>query len=140
MTTPAYSGSCQCGAVRYTCTAEAVGTCNCHCKDCQGFSGSTHVPWFAVPEAAVTITGDVKFYQTVSDSGRNVRRAHCTACGMPLYGISEGSGVIAFTAVSLDDPSWFTPAVDIFIESAHAWDKIDPDTPNFPHMPPMEPE
>ncbi|MCZ6454758.1 MAG: GFA family protein [Alphaproteobacteria bacterium] len=137
MTTTAYSGGCQCGAVRYSCTAEAVGSANCHCKDCQGFSGSTNVSWFAVPETAVSITGDVKTYQTVSDRGRNVTRARCVACGTPLYGISEGSGVVAITAVSLDDPGWFTPAVDIFTASAHPWDKMDEDTAKFTHMPPM---
>lgn len=140
MTTQAYSGGCQCGAVRYTCTAEAAGTANCFCKDCQGFSGATNVPWFAVPEATVSITGEVNFYQTISDSGRNVRRAHCPACGTPVYGMSEGSGMIAITAVSLDDPSWYSPAIDIFTASAQPWATMDADTPKFAGMPPMESE
>ena len=131
MTMKDYSGGCQCGAVRYTCTAEPLGTVNCHCKNCQGFSGSTHVPWFIVPEAAVSFTGDVKFYSTESDTGRAVKRAHCPACGTPLYGTSEGLGVVAITAVSLDDPGWYAPSANIFTENAHPWVAMDPDLPKF---------
>jgi len=33
MTTKPYSGGCQCDAVRYTCSADAIAAVNCHCSN-----------------------------------------------------------------------------------------------------------
>ena len=33
-------GGCQCGAVRYRLKASPLTVYNCHCKDCQRFSGA----------------------------------------------------------------------------------------------------
>jgi hypothetical protein len=37
---PKISGGCLCGAVRYECNAEPLGTAICHCTHCQKVSGS----------------------------------------------------------------------------------------------------
>jgi len=139
MTSKPYSGGCQCGAVRYTCSADAIAAVNCHCSNCQKSSGSSHVPWFIVPHDAVSFSGEAKFYETGSDSGRKLRRAHCPACGTPVYGLLQDLPVVAITAISLDDASWFTPQADIFTASARPWVKFDPDLPNYAGPPPMHP-
>jgi hypothetical protein len=36
---------------------------------------------------------------------------------------------------SLDDPSRYKPAMDIFTASAQPWDAMDPEVPKFPKMP-----
>ena len=41
--------------------------------------------------------------------------------------------LIALQAGSLDDPSLFTPAMDIFTASAQTWDHMHPDVPKRPH-------
>ncbi len=64
------TGACQCGAVRYECAAEPLFTGNCHCRDCQRATGGAYVPAFAVPAQALKITGEVKYYESRSDSGQ----------------------------------------------------------------------
>jgi hypothetical protein len=44
---------------------------------------------------------------------------------------------MVIVASSLDDPSIFKPAMDIFTSSAQPWDHMDPALPKFTKMPPM---
>jgi hypothetical protein len=131
-----FSGSCQCGAVRYECAVEAVFTGNCHCRDCQKATGGAYVPVLAVPADALKITGDVKYYDSRADSGHTFSRGFCPNCGARLFGKSSGMpAIIAITAGSLDDPSRFKPAIDFYTSSAQPWDHMNPDLPKFPKLP-----
>jgi len=131
-----FSGSCQCGAVRYECAVEAVFTGNCHCRDCQKATGGAYVPVLAVPADALKITGDVKYYDSRADSGDMFSRGFCPNCGARLFGKSSGMpAIIAITAGSLDDPSRFKPAIDFYTSSAQPWDHMNPQLPKFPKQP-----
>jgi len=131
-----FSGSCQCGAVRYECAVEAVFTGNCHCRDCQKATGGAYVPVLAVPADALKITGDVKYYDSRADSGHMFSRGFCPNCGARLFGKSSGMpAIIAITAGSLDDPSRFKPAIDFYTSSAQPWDHMNPQLPKFPKQP-----
>ncbi len=66
------TGGCACGAIRYECSAAAAFAGNCHCRDCQRATGSAFAPLVFVPKSAVTITGDVKYYDVKGDSGQIV--------------------------------------------------------------------
>ncbi len=35
-----FTGGCLCGTIRYKCSAEPIVMGNCHCRDCQGGTGS----------------------------------------------------------------------------------------------------
>lgn len=108
-----------CDTVRYECTAEPVVCGFCHCRDCQRESGSAFGATLFVPANAVTITGEVKYYDRVADSGNFVSRGFCPACGARLFEKPKAlAGVIAIRAGNLDDPSWFRPQRDIFVGSA----------------------
>jgi len=37
---------------------------------------------------------------------------------------------------TFDDPSWFRPEADIFVQSAQPWDHMNPDIPKYPTYPP----
>ncbi len=65
------SGGCLCEKVRYAC-AEEVGGGHCHCIDCRKASGTGHGSHMIVPEAAFTLTGDVKFFDKPADSANMV--------------------------------------------------------------------
>jgi hypothetical protein len=131
-------GGCLCDAVRYECTADPVFMGNCHCRDCQRSSGSAYSASLGVPRNAVKITGDVKYYETKADSGKMTKRGFCANCGSPLFALpSFAPDLIIIQATSLDDPSIFKPAEDIYTSSAQPWDHMDPALPKFPKMPPM---
>ncbi len=131
-----FSGSCQCGAVRYECSAEPMFSGNCHCRDCQKATGGAYVPALAVPAAALKITGEIKHYECKGDSGNRVSRGFCPDCGARLFGKSSGMPDLAIIfAGSLDDASQFQPAMDIYTSSAQPWDHMNPQLPKFTKLP-----
>lgn len=130
------TGGCQCGALRYDCSAEPLFAGNCHCRDCQKATGGAYVPAFAVPVNAVNIAGTVKYYESRADSGHTFSRGFCPTCGSRVFGKSSGfPQFILITAGSLDDPSRFKPAMDFFTASAQSWDHMNPALAKFPRQP-----
>jgi hypothetical protein len=131
-----FSGGCACGAVRYECSVEPMMSLNCHCRDCQRASGSAFAAVMAVPKAAVTITGEPKFYEVQAESAHTVGRGFCATCGSPLFiTLSAWPEIISIRAASLDDPSYYRPASDIWTDSAQPWDYMNPELPKFPKGP-----
>jgi hypothetical protein len=110
----------------------------CHCRDCQRATGSAFAAAILVPRSEVTITGEVKYYEAIGDSGNLVSRGFCATCGSRLFGKpTQVPDVMSIMAGSLDDPSLFAPAMDVYTDSAQPWDIMNPNLPKFPKMPPM---
>jgi hypothetical protein len=130
------TGGCMCGAVRHECTAEPVLMGNCHCRERAG--GGAYTAVLGVPQSAVKITGEVKYYESIPDSGKPTRRGFCPTCGSRLFGRpSVLPDLIMIMAGNLDDPSVYRPRMDIYTASAQPWDHMNPAVPKFPKMPPM---
>lgn len=134
------TGGCQCGAVRYECTAEPAVSLICHCRHCQRASGTGCVPLIAVPKDALTIAGAARYFETTSDGGRKVRRGFCPTCGSRVFAATDSApDLITILAGSLDDPSRFQPSMHVYTDSAHAWDRIADGLPSFARMPSQVP-
>ncbi|MEO6994576.1 MAG: GFA family protein [Lacunisphaera sp.] len=138
--TNSFFGGCICGAVRFECTAKAseIQMLKCHCRDCQRLSGGPYTPVVYVPKRTFRITsGTIQHFETPSEAqGRHIR-GFCVACGSRLTGGEyAGSAAIGMTASSLDDPSWFKPAVEMWVSDAQPWDQLDVSLPAFPKYPP----
>ena len=132
------AGGCMCGAVRYELNAAPIFMGNCHCRDCQRANGAAYNPAIGVPRSAMKITGDVKYYESKTDTGSMTRRGFCPNCGSRLFSDPPfAADLMVIVASSLDDPSIFKPAMDIFTSSAQPWDHMDPSLTKFPKMPPM---
>jgi hypothetical protein len=104
---------------------------NCHCRDCQRETGSAYAPILAVPSAGFAVThGSPAYFDVTADSGYVSRRAFCARCGSTLFG-EPGSrtDMVTIRAGSLDDPSIFRPARNVFVASAQPWDHMDPALP-----------
>jgi hypothetical protein len=81
------------------------------------------------PTAFQITKGAVKFYISKSDDGTAVHRAFCPECGSPIYAFNEESKeYIGVMAMSLDDPSWYRPMIDLWTSSAQPWVLFNPDT------------
>jgi hypothetical protein len=132
------AGGCLCGAVRYECSTEPVMAGNCHCRDCQRTSGSGYSPTFFVPSNGIEITGEVKFFVAKGDSSHDVSRGFCPICGSQVCGSVElMPGLVAIRAGTLDDPSQFKPAIDLYTSRTQPWDFMSPELLKFPQMPPL---
>ncbi len=134
-----YRGGCLCGAVRYQIDAEPVLAGYCQCRDCQRESGGGHTCVIGFPIALVTVTGTLRFYEMISDSGRAIRRGFCPVCGSPVLGApDEAFGLSMIRAGSLDDPGLFQPQLICYASRAQPWDVLDPALPRHAELPPDE--
>jgi len=126
------TGGCSCGAVRYEIAADPVFMLNCHCRDCQRATGSAYAPVVVVPRNATKISGELKYFKVVGESGKYVERGFCPKCGSRVNGnLERFPDVVGFLAGSLDDPSLHEPGMDLFTASAHHWDHMAPHLQKF---------
>ncbi|BAY40131.1 glutathione-dependent formaldehyde-activating GFA [Nostoc sp. NIES-2111] len=132
-----FTGRCLCGSVRHECSAPPVAMGNCHCRDCQRATGSAYASALLVPQSAVTIIGDVKYYEVIGESGSIVGRGFCPNCGSRLFSKPPIPELMGIMAGSLDDPSWFSPTMDIYTASSQPWDYMNPNLSKFTKMPAM---
>jgi hypothetical protein len=133
-----FTGGCLCGAVRYECSAEPIVMGNCHCRDCQLATGTAFAAGMLVPNNAVAIAGEVKYYDVTGDSGSIIGRGFCPNCGSKLFSKPSVPELIGIFAGSLDEPSGYQPVMDIYTASAQPWDYMNPDLPKFAKMPPPQ--
>ncbi len=93
------SGSCLCGAVRYTVTGPLRPVIACHCLQCRKTSGH-HVAATSAPRAGVAIEGEIRWYQ----SSAAARRGFCPTCGSNLFWDGPGAN-LSIMAGTLDGPT-----------------------------------
>lgn len=128
-----FEGGCACGAIRYECASRPVTSFNCHCRECQRFTGSAYVSGALIPISAFRLTrGEPTFYTSRADSGGEVSRGFCSVCGSPIVTrFGRMPHLIGLAAASFDDPSRHEPKFDMFTSSAQPWDHMNPELPKF---------
>ncbi|KAL1704048.1 Mss4-like protein [Schizophyllum commune] len=121
------TGSCLCGAVRFTFSGKPTATCLCHCLDCRKISGSTYSTNAMFPIDAVTLTsGTPKGYTTHGVSGKPITNFFCGDCGSTLWRESVVfAGLRIVKAGVLDDVRALeivaAPAMELFVEHRVGW-------------------
>ncbi len=127
------SGGCLCRAIRYETEADPVVMLNCHCRDCQRAAGSAFGAYVVVPQAAVRMQGEPRYYKTVGNVGRTVERGFCPTCGCAVVvKLERMPDVLGLLAASLDDPTRYKPTMDIFTDRAWPSVPLNPDTQKLP--------
>lgn len=124
-------GGCQCGAVRYQLKASPLSVYNCHCKDCQRYSGAAWSMSMVVRDEDFEATGETAVYERVADSGNVIRMHFCARCHGWMWNEPANRGIKVGRAGTLDDMDWAEPVGNIWTSSKPAWVKIDPDLVNF---------
>ena len=134
--TKVLEGGCLCGAVRYRAEAEPMLVGDCYCVDCRKSSATSHSTHVVVPEQALTLEGEIKFYKHPADSGNVVSRGFCPNCGCAILSLNDSMpGAVFLRASSLDDPDAVTPQMSVYVSRAPGWAHIDESRPAFPEMP-----
>ena len=136
ITTP-FSGGCACGAIRYQSSVEPVLILHCHCRDCQRSSGGPFSSFVIVPKDALTLLqGSLQFHDRPSEAGGQTHRGFCPTCGSPILVKTDSQPqIVAIRTASLDDPSGFTPQMDVWISDAHPWDYMNSALAKFEKYP-----
>lgn len=137
--TIALTGSCLCGAVRYTVSAPISELRACHCTHCQKASGTGMSVNAVVPSVSFALNqGTPKRYADKADSGRTLFRYFCGDCGSPLYSHRQTTPeTLALRIGTLDDSSAMKITTHIWTASKRPWTYIDPACEQHPgNLPP----
>ena len=131
------TGSCLCGAIRYTVSAAVTELRACHCTHCQKSSGAGGSVNAVVPSDAFKITqGTPKRYDASADSGRTLHRYFCGECGSPIYSQrATNPGLVVVRAGGFDNAGDMKITAHIWTKSARPWAHIDPASQQFPGQP-----
>lgn len=130
------TGGCLCKSVRYEITAEPITARACWCRLCQYLGAGSGTVNVVFPSDAVTITGELRDYRSVADSGNVMHRRFCPTCGTHLFSEAEvRPHLIIVRAGSLDDPEIGKPSGTIWTSAAPSWACIDQDLPGVPGQP-----
>lgn len=131
------TGGCLCRAARYRSTAAPIVTRVCWCRVCQYIGAGSGTVNVCFPSAAVTVSGELRDFSMVADSGNVAHRRFCPHCGTHLFSASEARPHLVFVrAGTLDDPEVAQPAMNIWTSSAPRWACFDTRLPRVERQPP----
>jgi len=130
-------GGCYCGALRFASTADPAFKVQCHCRECQYFSGGHPNVVMALPEAAFSYTkGTPKSFRR-SDLPTPVSREFCASCGTHILARAPGlPGMVILKVGTLDDPSLFgAPQMAIHLLDKQAFHHVPEGVATFERTP-----
>jgi hypothetical protein len=132
------TGSCQCRAVRYQCTASPASIYACHCTECQKQSGSAFGTSMLVARDTFSFTQGVpRTWVRTSDSGRKVDCQFCPDCGTRLAHLPQHSPTMAIVrGGTLDDTTGVYLAGHIWTRSRQPWFEIPAGSVTYEQQPP----
>ena len=111
------TGSCMCGAVRFSATDVPDTYGVCHCEMCRRWAGSAYVN-VEVQSDKITWTGEenIRTFQ----SSTWAERGWCGKCGASLFW-RRTNGIVEFASTDIplglfDEPNHFTLSREIFID------------------------
>jgi hypothetical protein len=125
------SGSCLCGAVRFTAHLPSLFCAHCHCSMCRRNHGAGYVTWFAVPRARLVVDSgadDLARYE----SSVHGSRSFCRRCGSSLFCDStQYPDRIDIALGAMRDPIDREPQLHTYFDSRASWVAIGDDLPRL---------
>jgi hypothetical protein len=130
---------CLCGAVRIEIDAAPMAARMCWCRLCQALGGGSATVNVCFPSEKVRTEGEVRWYESVADSGTAMRRGFCPVCGTPLFSVAATRPHLTFVrAGARDAPDLVAPEAIIWTSAAPKWAYHDPGVPQYPaQIPPV---
>jgi hypothetical protein len=120
------TGKCLCGSVQYKVSGEPLIARICWCRTCQKISGNGTANAIFL-SSSFEVTGSMSVYASRADSGNEISRFFCAACGCHLFASSAASPQFRSLRLgTLDDPSAIKPQINMWASSAPSWACLDP--------------
>lgn len=128
------TGSCLCGAVRFTVVGKLKDPDACHCVQCRKFSGHFGVGT-DVPRSQVEISGaeHIRWYH----SSPKVRRGFCGTCGCSLFFDPPAKDWIGISMGAFDGPTDTHIELHIYTAEKGDYYEVDDGAPQFERIPPL---
>ena len=116
------NAECRCGLVKAECVGEPVRVSVCHCLACKRRTGSAFSAQARFPSEDVTITGEVKTFERLGDSGAKLTDWFCPACGSTIAYKIDGYDAVAIPLGAFADPAFSpAPSFSVYEERMHDW-------------------
>ncbi len=133
------TGSCFCGAVRFSVTLPTTSCVHCHCTVCQRVHGVGYVTWFVVERKQFSLDAgseDLVRFQ----SSEHGSRSFCGKCGSSiLCDNTSHPDVIDITLANMHDPIDRDPQLHIFFDDRADWITTDDALPRLGGSTGLEP-
>lgn len=105
------TGSCLCGAVRFTLEGDPVRIGLCHCHDCRRASGSAFSMFLIWDRSAFACAGATTVYEG---------RSFCPSCGSRVFSLRAEEAEIMAGALDLA-PTGMTPGYELWTSRREHW-------------------
>lgn len=122
-------GRCFCGFVTFAAEIDPEQVIVCHCTNCQTLSSSAFrmtVP--AQPDTFKLLSGELKTYVKVADSGNRRALAFCPNCGTSIYSAPTGETLrdtyFGLRVGTLAQRNQLPPKAQYWVRSKQHW--VDP--------------
>ncbi|MCA0872914.1 GFA family protein [Seohaeicola saemankumensis] len=134
----ALTGGCYCGALRYEAAGDAMMKAQCHCRECQYFSGGGANYFMILPEDGFTYVKGTPAQFTRSDLDKPVTREFCPTCGTHILTRLPDRPLLVLKAGPLDDAAagYGGPAMAIYTVDQQPFHLIAEGLPQFERLPP----
>jgi hypothetical protein len=130
-------GGCYCGAVRFSAEGDPLFKRQCHCRECQYFTGGHPNVVIGMPDGGFTLTkGSLKPFKR-GDLENAVTREFCAECGTAIASKPPSMpGAVLLKVGTLDDQSVFPgPDMIIYTCDKQAYHHIPDGVPSFEKVP-----
>jgi len=117
-------GACLCGQVTYEAEIDTDRVAICHCTDCQTNSGSAYGVVAAVADGQFRLlTGTLKEYEKLAESGRKRQLSFCPDCGTRIHARTKDDPTAFFglRAGTIRQRSQLEPKFQVWCHSALPW-------------------
>jgi hypothetical protein len=129
-------GGCYCGNLRYVAEGEPILKAQCHCRECQYFSGGAPNMFMVVPPAGFSYTKGAPKSFTRGDLANAVTREFCADCGTHVATRRPDMPFVILKVGTLDDPTLFGgPKMAIYTIDKQPFHLIAEGLPTFERMP-----
>jgi hypothetical protein len=135
--TSEFSGHCYCGALHYSVSGKPAFKAQCHCRECQYFSGGGPNYFMLLPESGLRWTSGTPAMFARSDIENPVTRSFCGTCGTQIASHLPHGGMIALKVGTLDHPAHYGgPKAAIHTADQQPFHTIPDGLPAFDRLPP----
>jgi hypothetical protein len=123
--TPAATGRCLCGAVRYEVHGPLRDVTLCHCGECRRWHGHVCAMTAARSEhLRFEADGGLRWIDS-PNSAAHARRGFCGECGSSLFWDAPDRETISIAAGTLDPPTGLVTKSQIYTEDAGDYYQLD---------------
>ena len=118
------NGGCHCGHITYEAEIDPEKVAICHCTDCQTLSGSAFRTVAPSKEGSFRLlSGELKVYVKIAESGAQRSQAFCPECGTPIYATAVGDGpkIYGIRVGTIQQRDVLAPVRQVWTRSAQHW-------------------